>query len=678
MKYDLFRDALKAYWRSTLFWLLAATGQLIIAWLLFAQLEVFQQIAPELFSKGTQLNASLLVVKPTFNTIVLLVLLVVPVFGMHLLVEERASGRLAFWYAAGISDGELLLHKFALLFTLSLCLLVLWLPSIASLAFAIDFDWLLFINGSVMLLLLLVLVGGISILAATLTRQAAISVLMAYAVLIFIWMLDSFISEEVAWFGLSLLPHTESLLSGYYDLSTLVYFLGLTIVALALAWFALRRQRNASSKRWFGAFILIPLFMLAVLLPSRLVYWQSENVSSLHSQSLAVLSEIKGEVFVDVFVNPQSLQKIQADSLLQSYRDAGTDIHWQYHDAMAQPAMAEAQGARADAVMRLSYQGRKQQVYIFSEARVTQALSRLISTEDGWIVFLKGLGAASIHDEGPLGVSAYARLLRNSGYQTIELDYREMQQLPANVSLLVLDIRDKEVSPFVRQQIENYLSNGGDILWLNQVEQPEFMQKHFGLSLLPGVIVDAAAAKVGIDSPDNAIANKLPDILTRQAVLNGYVTFASSRAFATQPNANWLADAVLSSSQHSWNEVSAINGVLKRNADLGERAGPLPLMYLLTAFEDPRQRVVAVANSYFLTNSQIGRGDNSILATQLMAWLHEQKMPSIQADNAGLKVRWSPDFALIVALFFTLVLPLSYFLIAVVFYRRRRKSFNHA
>ena len=68
------------------FWLLLALTQLIVAWLAFAQLEAFAEIAPQLKAGAATLGATDLVVMPTLNSLLLLLLLLCPLLAMGSLV----------------------------------------------------------------------------------------------------------------------------------------------------------------------------------------------------------------------------------------------------------------------------------------------------------------------------------------------------------------------------------------------------------------------------------------------------------------------------------------------------------------------------------------------------------------------------------------------------------------
>ena len=86
-----------------MFWVLLAFGQLTIAWLAFAQLEAFAAIAPQLKASGSLLGVTDLVVMPTFNTLLLILLLSAPLLAMGSMAGETRSGRISLWLSSPVS-----------------------------------------------------------------------------------------------------------------------------------------------------------------------------------------------------------------------------------------------------------------------------------------------------------------------------------------------------------------------------------------------------------------------------------------------------------------------------------------------------------------------------------------------------------------------------------------------
>ena len=135
------------------FWLTLAVGQLLVAWLAFAQFETFADIAPQLKAGGSRLDATRLVIVPTLNSLVLLLVFTIPLLAMGSIAGERRSGRLDAWLASPVPSARIVLGKLLGLWWSSLPLLATTLLTLAALGWGVTVDWPLFIAAATGLLL---------------------------------------------------------------------------------------------------------------------------------------------------------------------------------------------------------------------------------------------------------------------------------------------------------------------------------------------------------------------------------------------------------------------------------------------------------------------------------------------------------------------------------------------
>jgi ABC-2 type transport system permease protein len=227
-----------------LFWLLLAFGQLLIAWLAFAQLEAFAAIAPQLSAAGSALGPMDLVITPTLNSLLLLALLSVPLLAMGSLSGEAHSGRLALWLSAPVGTGVIVLGKLLGVWLAGLVLLLSTGATLASLGLGIAMDWPRLALGLGFLALLLLWLGAISLALSAWIDQPAAALAAAYGVLLFLWLLDSLVSAEASWTWVALLPHARPALGGLLRSQDLVYLAATGAAALLLAAYRLACQRG--------------------------------------------------------------------------------------------------------------------------------------------------------------------------------------------------------------------------------------------------------------------------------------------------------------------------------------------------------------------------------------------------------------------------------------------------
>ena len=93
-------------------WFILAALQFIFAWFFLARLEAFLEIQPQLAQLANPPGVTNTVAAPMFNTVALLMMMLVPLFTMRLIAEERRNQTLALLLSAPLSDLHIVLGKF--------------------------------------------------------------------------------------------------------------------------------------------------------------------------------------------------------------------------------------------------------------------------------------------------------------------------------------------------------------------------------------------------------------------------------------------------------------------------------------------------------------------------------------------------------------------------------------
>ena len=227
-----------------MFWLLLAFGQLIVAWLSFAQLEGFAKIAPQLKASGSLLDAADLVITPTFNSLVLLLLLSTPLLAMGSIAGEIHSGRIALWLSSPVSGSQIVLGKIVGLWLASLPLLASACLTLAALGLGIDLDWPRFALAVACLLLFSAWLGSVALLISGLFDHPAAALAASYGVLLFLWLLDSLSGSDAPWYWFALLPHIKPWFQGLLRSQDVIFFVATGAAAALVASYALARRRG--------------------------------------------------------------------------------------------------------------------------------------------------------------------------------------------------------------------------------------------------------------------------------------------------------------------------------------------------------------------------------------------------------------------------------------------------
>ncbi len=213
-------------------WLALAAVQLLLAWMLFTQLEIYLRIQPRLTALASPLGITDLVTAPTLATAALALLLLVPLTGMGTLAGERRSGRLALLLSAPAGAPALVLGKWLglVLCALPAILLALFMALLLGLASQPDPGRLA--AAGLGLLLVAALAAAVTLWFSSLVEQPPAAAALAWGLLLLSWLSGTDTGTPTL---LSLQDHLEPFLRGLVTLSGLVWFLAPTAAFLALS-----------------------------------------------------------------------------------------------------------------------------------------------------------------------------------------------------------------------------------------------------------------------------------------------------------------------------------------------------------------------------------------------------------------------------------------------------------
>ncbi len=200
----------------------------------------------------SQLNLHQVVFRPTFHTMGVILLFIVPLLTMRLFSEEKKGRTAELLLTSPLTITEMILAKFLAAFSIYLILLALTLhvPLILSALTPVPIKPLLSAY------LGMALMGGafvaFGLFASTLTENQIIAAVVSFGILIGLWLVGAGLQDEggtplgAVLNHLSLVSHLDNMLKGLIDSQDVVYFLSLIILGLFLS------HRVVESTRWRG------------------------------------------------------------------------------------------------------------------------------------------------------------------------------------------------------------------------------------------------------------------------------------------------------------------------------------------------------------------------------------------------------------------------------------------
>ncbi|MFA6062641.1 MAG: ABC transporter permease subunit [Gallionella sp.] len=228
-------------------WFVLAALQLILSWFFLARLEAFLEIQPQLAQLANPPGVTITVAAPLFYTAALLLMMLVPMFTMRLIAEERRNQTLTLLLASPLSDSRIVLGKFAGLLLFLLTMLSTLPLMIYTLALGTPLDHGLLLSNCIGLILLTASYVALGLYISALTTQPVIAAIGALAVLVGLWLADiGATAADSPWHQFSPLYHFQNFNAGLLDSSDAAYFV------LFIAVFLLLTMKRLHNNRVYG------------------------------------------------------------------------------------------------------------------------------------------------------------------------------------------------------------------------------------------------------------------------------------------------------------------------------------------------------------------------------------------------------------------------------------------
>lgn len=558
----------------------------------------------------------------------LLILLYAPLLAATACVDERNNGTLQLLRGSPLRDGHVLFGKY--LGVMMSLAYPLCFPLAISLSLApfTQLDYGLLLAAFLGLALLALAFAALTLAASMASRTTLGAITGGYALLLGLTLLEYSGGEgATGWSALSWNYHLFPLLHGLLRGEDLVYFSALTLAALAFGGFSWVRQRpgrlvNGALTTWLLALLLVALVIGLIDASARhsdLLDVTRAGQHRLAPATQAVLSRLHQPLRLTAYVPPSPVLEQQIRLALAPYQGQYPDFQLSFVNPLADTgAGRELNLARLGQVwLRLG--SVEEQLLQLTEPMMVNTLLRLSNRQHQRIVFIGGHG-----ERKPLGAANrdlgdFAHLLEQQGFQVQMVQLPELAEVPAGTDLLVIASSERLWLPGEEAKVQHFLRSGGHVLWLAEPPPAPWLHglaETLGLAALPGQVVNADAARLGLVDPGFVVISDYP----QHPMLQGFrelALFPGALALETV-GGHWEGRPLLLTSDQSWNETAPLQGLLRREADQGEMPGPLVIGWTL---ELGPQRVAVLGDGDFLSNSYLGNGANRDLGLRLMRWL---------------------------------------------------------
>ncbi|MGB0865054.1 MAG: GldG family protein [Granulosicoccaceae bacterium] len=363
-----------------------------------------------------------------------------------------------------------------------------------------------------------------------------------------------------------------------------------------------------------------------------------EARNSLSERSLAVVAQLKTPATINLYAGSDTTLVNSTRDLVSRYQLSSDLVLFEHKNIELDPSLSRDKNIERNGEIIVRLGEREKRINVLSETAITDALSHLLIDGERRLAFLSGHGERRATGQANHDLGEFTQRLSNIGYRIDTLE--DAAKLPDPSAELTLVVASPEHGFSAQEQLAlaQYLHAGGNMLWLQDAsgfEAAKSLSRLLPIDVLPGVIVDSAAQKANLPSPDFALGQSYPAHAALQSV-KGTSLFPRAVGLKPQTSNEWQTQTLLQSSAESWNETGPIAGNIQPS-DTDELAGPLPFA---VSFErkgrTQAQRVIVFGDGDFLANNWLGNGANVAVGEQLMSWLTQAESTPVPPPVAAL------------------------------------------
>ena len=435
----------------------------------------------------------------------------------------------------------------------------------------------------------------------------------------------------------------------------------------------------------FAVLLVGAAFLGVYLLDDVKLQWDiTQNKRGTLSQATRdVLAKMQGPVVITAYATSQDpmlgdVRRVIHD-FVGPYAQLKPDIELKFIDPREQPKQTAAANVRSNGELVIEYGKRSEHLSSLTEQNMSNLLMRLARSQERLIMYLDGHGEPKLDGNANFDLGEFGRQLGTKGFRVQGLNLLVAPEVPDNVNVLVITHPRTQLLKGEVNKIIRHLDRGGSVLWLVEQEDLRGLQplaEYLKVELTPGVVVDPAAARLGIQ-PTIALSSNYGFHPLTENFTQYNTAFPFARAIGRPAETgNWRATTLVEVAQSGWVETGELRGDLRFDKERDVRGPVAVAVALEREVKGNPQRVVVVGGSGFLSNAFVGLLSNLDLGTNMLNWLSADDslitiQPRARVDSA---LELSRGSLIAIATGSLLALPAGFLLAGGMIWWRRRRA----
>lgn len=441
----------------------------------------------------------------------------------------------------------------------------------------------------------------------------------------------------------------------------------------------------------FYVFFIIIIGMLGYLAQKHqyTADWTFGNRNTLTESSQSLLSQLPAPLEFIAYIPDDPYLKGDLEKRVSKYRAFKADTSIEFVNPELEPERAQQDGIKHQGQLVVKLGDRQEVVQSIDESTIANVLQRLSRHEDRFVTFIEGHEERNPFGQESSGLSALSEVLTRKGFYLQPHNLIRTQSIPQNSAFIVIASPQKAYLPGEVELIREYIAKGGSVLWLHEpgdLKGLSSLEQDLGLVIHEGTIVDANEelhSMLGIQHPAVIpVIDYNHSSITRNLKVQTLFPFATVIERDESTNSDWHYEDFLMTLPTSWLETDAIEGNVAYEEETGDKPGPLSIGMTMehqyraeNSDAAALQRVAVIGDSDFMLNAFIGQGGNKDLAIAIFDWMAtDDELISIKANSApDTRLEIADKTLYSLAILFLAVLPLSFLILGVAIWMRRRQ-----
>ncbi len=402
---------------------------------------------------------------------------------------------------------------------------------------------------------------------------------------------------------------------------------------------------------------------------------------SLAPQTIKILQQLKTPIHLIGFFKTGTSEQIE--DLLYEYNYHNKLFTYEIIDPDREPSKTRDYGSKLNyGDVFLEIGEKREKINKITEVAITNAIRKLLSESQKTIYFIEGHNEAKLESFETTGYNKVRDALINEGYRINKLTLPTITKLPDDCSVLVLAGPHKDLLEGEIKLLDEYLKNGGRILFLIDPEPLDRIQallSEYYINISDDVIIDILSKQYGGDAFIPIVTQYGAHPIVMDFEIITFYPLARSVWLADSLPSGVLSSNLALTSENSWAETNP--EFAKYNED-EDRKGPISLAAAVQIPVDTTDsqsitsltRIVTIGDADFADNSNFLQQGNGDFFLNCINWLAEdEEYISIRPKQRKETILFiTAQQNILLAIFAILVMPFTVLIVGIRIWWNRR------